>query len=73
LSASSPWLYTELELHLELSQGELADKLGLKEQQIQRYEMTEYASASMNRVLEIAGVLRLKVPKDISVSRATVP
>ncbi len=50
-----------------MSQRELADKLGLKEQQIQRYEMTEYASASMNRVLEIAGVLRLKVPKDISV------
>lgn len=37
-----------------LSQRELAIRLGLKEQQIQRYEATKYASASLSRVLEIA-------------------
>jgi ribosome-binding protein aMBF1 (putative translation factor) len=40
-----------------LSQKELAGKLGLKEQQIQRYEATLYASASLTRLLEIARVL----------------
>ena len=37
-----------------LSQRELAERLGLKEQQIQRYEATEYASASLTRMREIA-------------------
>ena len=50
-----------------MSQRELADKLGLKEQQIQRYEATEYASANMNRVLEVAGVLGLKLSRDLAV------
>jgi ribosome-binding protein aMBF1 (putative translation factor) len=36
-----------------MTQKELADKLGLKEQQIQRYEATEYASASLTRVLKV--------------------
>ena len=37
-----------------LSQRELAMRLGLKEQQIQRYEATKYASASLSRVIEVA-------------------
>ena len=37
-----------------LSQRELATRLGLKEQQIQRYEATKYASASLMRVIEVA-------------------
>lgn len=37
-----------------LSQRELAARLGLKEQQVQRYEATKYASASLSRVIEIA-------------------
>lgn len=40
-----------------LSQRELAERLGLKEQQIQRYEATRYESASLKRVAEIARVL----------------
>ena len=40
-----------------LSQKELADRIGLKEQQIQRYEATEYASASLTRIQEIIGAL----------------
>src|SRR6266699_5176748 len=36
-----------------LSQKDLAERLGLKEQQIQRYEATEYASASFDRLKEI--------------------
>jgi ribosome-binding protein aMBF1 (putative translation factor) len=40
-----------------LSQEELAIKLGLKPQQIQRYESTEYQAASFERVQEIMRVL----------------
>jgi DNA-directed RNA polymerase specialized sigma24 family protein len=36
---------------------ELAERLGLKEQQVQHYEATEYASASLSRVREIAKIL----------------
>jgi HTH-type transcriptional regulator/antitoxin HigA len=35
--------------------------LGLKEQQIQRYESEEYQSASLKRLLEVANALRLNV------------
>ena len=41
-----------------LSQKDLAERLGLKEQQIQRYEASEYASASLTRIKEVAGALR---------------
>ncbi len=40
-----------------LSQRQLAKKLGLKEQQIQRYESTNYQTASLRRVLEVAAAL----------------
>src|ERR1022692_3442428 len=36
-----------------LSQAELGSRLGLKPQQIQRYEATDYQSASLERVNEI--------------------
>lgn len=44
-----------------LSQRGLADKLGLKEQQIQRYESEEYASASLRRLSKIADALKLSI------------
>jgi ribosome-binding protein aMBF1 (putative translation factor) len=45
----------------KLSQKDLAERLGLKEQQIQRYEATEYASASLARVFEVSQVLGLNL------------
>jgi transcriptional regulator with XRE-family HTH domain len=47
-----------------LSQRDLAEKLGLKEQQIQRYEATAYASASLTRIKEIIDALNVRVHKD---------
>jgi transcriptional regulator with XRE-family HTH domain len=44
-----------------ISQKELAERLGLKEQQMQRYEATDYASASLTRVTEVVRALGLKV------------
>ena len=40
-----------------LSQKSLADRVGVKEQQIQRYEATDYASASLSRIREVATAL----------------
>ena len=48
-----------------LSQKALADRLGLKEQQIQRYEAERYASASYQRLREIAGALGVRIKNDI--------
>ena len=40
------------------TQAELAAKLKMKPQQIQRYEASKYANASLSRVLEVARVLQ---------------
>ncbi len=44
-----------------LSQRQLAELVGLKEQQIQRYESDEYFMASLRRLREIAEALNLKI------------
>ncbi len=36
-----------------LSQKDLAERIGLKEQQIQRYEATDYATANLARIKEV--------------------
>ena len=51
-----------------LSQKELAERLGLKEQQIQRYEATNDASTSLTRVCEFAWSLGLKVKAEAFVT-----
>jgi HTH-type transcriptional regulator/antitoxin HigA len=43
------------------SQRQLADAIGLKEQQIQRYEAEEYASANLPRLAEVAKALGLNI------------
>src|SRR5580704_13711202 len=48
-----------------LSQKALADRLSLKEQQIQRYEAERYASASYQRLREIANALGVRIKNDI--------
>src|SRR5580704_6441458 len=48
-----------------LSQKALADRLGLKEQQIQRYESERYASASYQRLREVASALGVRIRNDI--------
>jgi transcriptional regulator with XRE-family HTH domain/Zn-dependent peptidase ImmA (M78 family) len=48
-----------------LSQKALAERLGLKEQQIQRYEAERYASASYQRLREIADALGVRIRNDI--------
>lgn len=50
------------------TQRELAEELGLKEQQIQRYEATRYKSASFTRLSQIARSLGVQINL-----RATLP
>jgi HTH-type transcriptional regulator / antitoxin HigA len=51
-----------------LSQTELAGRLNMKPQQIQRYEATEYMSASLSRLIEVANALRVRVSQSFSSS-----
>ena len=45
-----------------LTQQELGERIGLKVQQIQRYEATDYASASLGRILDVvSGLMSEKV------------
>jgi transcriptional regulator with XRE-family HTH domain len=44
------------------TQSELADRVGLKEQQIQRYESTDYAGASTWKLLYILDALEVLIP-----------
>jgi transcriptional regulator with XRE-family HTH domain len=51
-----------------LTQGQLADRLGMPEQQVQRYEATRYASADLDRLRQIADALALKVGGGLLIS-----
>jgi ribosome-binding protein aMBF1 (putative translation factor) len=48
-----------------LTQADLAERLGIHEQQVQRYEATGYSSASMQRVGEVIEALGLSVHEEI--------
>ncbi len=50
-----------------LTQRDLAGRLELKEQQIQRYEASEYASASFKRIKEVVSALGIEVDNKQSV------
>lgn len=58
-------------LSLGLSQKELGERLGVKEQQIQRYEATGYESASLGTIKEIATALNVTLAQDVT-SRESV-
>jgi ribosome-binding protein aMBF1 (putative translation factor) len=53
-----------------LTQRELAERLGLKEQQVQRYEATSYASASLARLIEVAGAVGIEFSGDVALPGA---
>lgn len=49
-----------------LTQADLAERLGLKPQQIQRYEATDYESASLDRLREVAEVLDVRLAEPLA-------
>ena len=44
-----------------LSQRDLAERVGLKEQQIQRYEATDYATANLARIKEVVSAFVVEI------------
>ena len=48
------------------TQRQLADALGVAEQQIQRYETTEYTSASLARLCDVADALGTEIRETIT-------
>jgi HTH-type transcriptional regulator / antitoxin HipB len=43
----------------------LATSLGLKEQQIQQYESTRYANASLSRIMAVHSVLNIRIKEEV--------
>lgn len=54
-----PRLLIRARIARNLTQAELAERLGLKEQQIQRYEATDYESANLVRLGQVADALEV--------------
>ena len=48
-----------------MTHRDLAELLGLQEQQIQRYEATDYAKASLSRLIEIAAALGVNIRQEL--------
>jgi transcriptional regulator with XRE-family HTH domain len=70
--AEFPMVLIKARIAEGLTQKELGERLGLKEQQIQKYESTGYASASLSRVREVAEALRIKLTDDLIIHPPTM-
>ena len=66
-----PDMLIKARVALGMTQRDLAERIGLKEQQIQRYEATDYATASLSRIRDVVGGLRVKDMSLISLSSET--
>jgi HTH-type transcriptional regulator / antitoxin HipB len=49
----------------DLTQEQLGELLGLKGQQIQRYEATAYAGASLKRILAVQKALNIEIKEEV--------
>jgi ribosome-binding protein aMBF1 (putative translation factor) len=52
-----------------MTQEGLARRLGIKPQQVQRYEATDYESASFARILKVVKALGLTMPRAVRLVR----
>ena len=58
--ADLPSILIKARIALGMSQKDLAERIGLKEQQIQRYEATDYATANLARIKEVVSAFGLE-------------
>ena len=70
LVADLPFILIKARISQGLSQKELADRIGLKEQQIQRYEATDYASANLARIKEVVDAFGVENSSPTSTTNA---
>jgi DNA-binding Xre family transcriptional regulator len=54
-----------------LTQKRLAERLGLKEQQVQRYEATQYAGVSLDRIQAVAEALGVEIHERVILPAAS--
>lgn len=59
--AELPRVLVQARIARGLSQTELAERMNMKPQQVQRYEATNYMSASLARLIEVAAALDVKI------------
>ena len=52
-----------------MTQRELADRLSLKEQQIQRYETQAYEGASFSRIVDVANAVGIEIPRELRLAQ----
>ena len=64
-----PRLLIQARIARGMTQRDLAERLLVREQQIQRYEATEYASASLSRVREVIEALDIEVSETVSLEK----
>lgn len=65
--ADLPRILIQARIAKGLSQSDLAEALGMKPQQLQRYEASGYLGASLSRLIDIAGELDVQVSQSFSV------
>jgi HTH-type transcriptional regulator/antitoxin HigA len=68
-----PTMLIKARIATGLSQAQLAARMGVKEQQIQRYEAEKYSSASLRRIIEVADALGLDVSKHARIRAGALP
>ena len=68
--AEVPAVLIKARIATGLSQRDLAERVGVKEQQIQRYEATDYATANLARILEVVSALGTTVEGPTSEAEA---
>lgn len=71
--ADLPKVLIQARIAAGLTQRQLADRLGLKEQQIQRYEATTYDGASFSRMVDVADAIGLQVNKRLALIEPNDP
>jgi HTH-type transcriptional regulator/antitoxin HigA len=67
--AELPRVLVQARIARGLSQTEVAERLNMKPQQVQRYEATNYMSASLARLIEVANVLDVKISESFEAAR----
>ncbi len=56
----------EARIAARLSQKELAKRLKIPEQEVQRYEASQYAGASLERLQEVADALNIQIKESVT-------
>lgn len=65
-----PTALIEARIAAKLTQRTLADRLGIAEQQVQRWEATAYAGVGLERLQDIADALQTRIRENVTYSSA---